>query len=98
MSAVTAATIFAGIGAAASVAGALGVFGGKESPQVVQQTPLADNTAAETTAAQLASEKKLQQRRAARANSLLSAAGAAGDTTDPLKASGAAIGKLALGA
>lgn len=87
------------IGTAVSVASSTGLLGGKkQAPQVIQQTPLADTTAAETTAAQLAQDKKLQQRRAARANSLLSAAGAAGDTTDPLTAAGSAIGKLALGA
>jgi hypothetical protein len=68
-----------------------------KTPQVMQQSPAANATAADTASAQAAAEQKLQQRRAARANSLLSAAGAAGDGTDPLTQAGVAGGKTALG-
>lgn len=85
----------AAIGSLIGTAGTLtGVLGGKKTPQVVQQSPAIDSTAADTASAQAAAAAKLNQRRAARANSLLSAAGAAGD---PLTQAGVATGKTALG-
>lgn len=87
--------IVALIGTAASVASSTGLIGGtKPTPQAVQ-TPVDDT---EVKASQDAAAKKLAQRRAARANSLLSSAGAAGDTSDPLSASAGAYGKTSLGA
>lgn len=90
------------IGVVAKVVGALGAVKQLTTkapkPDVAQQSPVADASAAETAAAQEAATRKLQQRRAARANSLLSAAGAAGDPSDPLNAVGVAVGKTSLGA
>lgn len=87
--------ILTAVGAGLSGASALKSLGAK-TPQAVQQNPLADAAAADTKAAQDAAEKKLNQRRAARANSLLSAAGAAGDLDPAVVAAGGA--KTSLGA
>lgn len=71
--------------------------GGSSAPQVVTQDPVADDTAAQTKAAQDAAFEKLQLRERARHNSLLSAAGGAGDTSGAELGRPTAAGKTALG-
>lgn len=89
--------IFTALGAAASAASGIKALTTK-TPQAVQQSPVADAASADAKALSEANARTLAQRRAARANSLLSAAGAAGDTSDPLTSAASALGKGALGA
>jgi hypothetical protein len=67
------------------------------APQVVQQNPVADDTAAQAKAAQDAAFEKLQLRERARHNSLLSAAGGAGDQSTANLGKPAATGKTTTG-
>lgn len=66
-------------------------------PQVVNQDPLADENAAKTQAAQESEMLKLEARRKARANSLLSQAGGAGDQGMPELGKPVAVGKTTFG-
>lgn len=66
-------------------------------PPVVQQDPVADADAAKTQAAQEAEMLKLDARRKARANSLLSQAGGAGDQGMPELGKPVAAGKTTFG-
>jgi len=68
------------------------------APEVVQQNPVADQETIDTQAAQEAQATKLEARRRARANSLLSAYGGAGDTGAVPTTAGVATGKTSLGA
>jgi len=71
--------------AAASTAATVNaaVSGGPELPEVLRQEPLKDQTAIDTKAAQEAQATKLAKQQRARANSLLSSYGGAGDLTEP---------------
>jgi hypothetical protein len=81
----------------------LGLFDSKEAdkeapaPAVVRESPKADAVAAETDAAQKAATTKLATQRRRRGLSLL-ASGSGGDTSSPMTATPAAVGKPTLGA
>lgn len=86
MSGVSAATVIAGIGAAATVASATGMLGGGKGgggsqPQVVSQSPLKDQAAIDAEALTKSAQARADRKRRVRASSLL-ATGGAGDTTD----------------
>ena len=68
------------------------------APQVQRSNPAIDQTAIDTQAAQDAEKASLDQKRRARANSLLSSYGGQGDTSATEGGAGAATGKLTLGA
>lgn len=89
---VTAATVASYAATAASVIGAVKTLTTK-SPKGPEKQAAFDPGAADAAASAEASRMKIAQRRAARANSLLSAAGAAGD----MSTTGATMGKAALG-
>lgn len=68
-----------------------------DMPQVVREDPAAQQTKIESDAAQAAQAKTLDQRRRARANSLLSKAGGLGDPSTATVATPSVTGKPNLG-
>jgi hypothetical protein len=74
-------TVISPITAVPTILGSL--FKPPQMPDVVRTDPVADQAKTETDAAQAAQNASLQQKRSARRNSLLSAAGAVGDTSAP---------------
>lgn len=68
-----------------------------DMPQVVREDPAAQQAKIESDAAQAAQGKTLEQRRRARANSLLSRAGGLGDPTTASVATPTVTGKPNLG-
>ena len=69
----------------------------QQQPQVVQQQPVADQAAIDSQSAQEGAAQKLDARRRARSNSLLSSYGGAGDTGAISTTSTSATGKTTLG-
>jgi hypothetical protein len=90
--------ILSAVGSGLSIGKSLFGGGDTKPPDVVAQNPVADQTAIDTQAAQDAAAKKLDMRRAARVNSLLSSYGGQGDTSAVSTTSGSASGKVTLGA